>query len=546
VSTVLTVVAVVLALAGGIALYARQEIADSHAFSVHAEKALANDAVRRVVVREIVVQLVERGSANLITARPAIEAVVDVIIKTKPFLKLFRAGAEQAHRLLFVRDGGNAAFDLADVGTVVGNALQGVLPATSRAVPRDVEATLITLRKRSFATQTLRIADKVRVFGLILPVLAVVLLAGAIFLAPDRRRALTRAGVGIAIAGGLLAVVLFAGRAYVTSHVYGSDELTDAEVRGAIGGLWDAFLGPLLVWALAIGGVALVVAAASASILRPYAAGEELARLRARLRPPEASLWRAAHGLALMAIGLFVVLEPTLAVKVAAVVVGAFVIYFGAGEILSVTHVPAERRASGAAAVRGPRRRRRLALAAATGGVAAAFVVVVIILASGGGRTSIAQANVKVCNGYAQLCRRRLDQVTFAGTHNSMSAADVPGWSLVNQRRDIARQLKDGIRLFLLDPHYGIKQPSGKVTTDFTAERRGLNKVSEALSPPAVRALQRVGARLGGSQGASGGTPQVYLCHTVCEIGATKMVDELKTIREFIQRNPGEVVILFD
>ena len=43
-----------------------------------------------------------------------------------------------------------------------------------------------------------------------------------------------------------------------------------------------------------------------------------------------------------------------------------------------------------------------------------------------------------------------------------------------------------------------------------------------------------------------GGTRDVWLCHSVCELGATKMVDALQDIRRFLDRNPGEVVIIFD
>ena len=60
--------------------------------------------------------------------------------------------------------------------------------------------------------------------------------------------------------------------------------------------------------------------------------------------------------------------------------------------------------------------------------------------------------------------------MVFAGTHNSFSAADSPGWFIANQRHTIRRQLEDGIRLFLIDPHWGVEAGKGKVRTDFGAE----------------------------------------------------------------------------
>jgi hypothetical protein len=35
------------------------------------------------------------------------------------------------------------------------------------------------------------------------------------------------------------------------------------------------------------------------------------------------------------------------------------------------------------------------------------------------------------------------------------------------------------------------------------------------------------------------------LCHTVCELGATRMVDVLRELRSFLEANRGEVVVLF-
>jgi hypothetical protein len=134
-SVALVVLAAALGLAGGVALYVREEVVDSHAFADRAVNALDRDALRQVVVREMVVQLVDRGSTNLISARPVIESVVEFVVRTAPFHEAFHAAAVHANRLLFVRDGGNAAFDVADAGTVVASALRGVSPEVAGRSP---------------------------------------------------------------------------------------------------------------------------------------------------------------------------------------------------------------------------------------------------------------------------------------------------------------------------------------------------------------------------------------------------------------------------
>lgn len=97
------------------------------------------------------------------------------------------------------------------------------------------------------------------------------------------------------------------------------------------------------------------------------------------------------------------------------------------------------------------------------------------------------------CNGYAELCDRPFDEVAFPGTHNSMSNDD-DGWKLPNQTYGIERQLEDGIRVFLLDVH--------------TYKR------------------------------------QLYLCHSLCQLGKRELDDALWAFRDFLRTHRGEVITL--
>jgi len=54
----------------------------------------------------------------------------------------------------------------------------------------------------------------------------------------------------------------------------------------------------------------------------------------------------------------------------------------------------------------------------------------------------------RACNGSEALCDRRLDQVAFAATHNSMSAADQPAWRFTQQEMGISAQLEAGIYFY--------------------------------------------------------------------------------------------------
>jgi hypothetical protein len=534
----LIVLATVLAVGGGVVLYVRQELVNRGAFADRATAALRADPVRRVVATELVVQVIDRGSTDVISARPLLQSVVEFLVSAPPFQPVVRIAADHAHRLLFARQGGNAAFDVADAGTVVASALRSVAPNLAREIPKNTDATLLELRKRNFAAETLRVADSVRTWGVVLPILALCLLALAIAAAGDRRSAVTRIGVSLGVASAALVITLELLKAYVVAHVYGSDELTNAEVRAAVGAVWDAYLGDLGSWALAAGAISLLVAAASASLLRPFDAGSRVERVGALLRAPASPRWRALRGASVLLLGMFLILSPTLTLQALAVVVGAVIVYYGAGELLAATYTPDRRRSRLLSAARGGNRFLILAAAAGLAAVASG----VLVLALGGHARSARAQPATTCNGYVQLCDRRLDQVVFAGTHNSMSAADSRGWYIANQRRTIARQLSDGIRFLKISPHYGTQGSAGYVRTNFTAEDHDLNRVTKQLSPAAVVALQRLGRALG--LGAETGAQDIWLCHTVCELGATRMLDALVTVREFLLRNPGNVVFL--
>jgi hypothetical protein len=97
------------------------------------------------------------------------------------------------------------------------------------------------------------------------------------------------------------------------------------------------------------------------------------------------------------------------------------------------------------------------------------------------------------CNGSEALCDRPYDRVVFPGTHNSMSNEE-DRWILPNQNRNLAAQLADGVRVFLLDVH------------PFRDD--------------------------------------VYLCHSVCRAGRRLFLDAMQELASFLEANPREVVTL--
>jgi hypothetical protein len=97
------------------------------------------------------------------------------------------------------------------------------------------------------------------------------------------------------------------------------------------------------------------------------------------------------------------------------------------------------------------------------------------------------------CNGRAELCDRPFNTVAFPATHNAMSSFEL-GWAAPNQNFGMKRQLEDGVRAMLIDTH----------------------RWSDDL----------------------------YLCHSICELGHTLLVDGLGEMRAFLDEHPHEVVTL--
>jgi hypothetical protein len=540
-SVALIVVGAVLLALGTVAYYARTEVVDERAFVDRAVVALDDDRVREVAGREIVVNLVDRGSTDLVAARPLLESVVAVALTTDPFKRVYRLAVREITRALFVRGSDDVTLELADAGQTVALGMRAVSPKLARQIPENLDVPLLSLREGELATRTLGYADNVRALGIVLPPLALLAFVAAIALAPDRRIAVLRGGVAVGAAGALLAVALVLIRARMLAGLHGSDELTDADVQAAAGGVFDAILGDLSSWALAIGFLGVILAGAAAA-LDPVRIAVPGARLRRLLDRPATTAGRALRGAAALALGIFAVWEPGVALHVAAILAGAGFVFFGAVELL----VLLPRRATSVPGARAARIR-----ALATAGIAAIVAVggaaALMLAATGGdeGTTASAAANpAGGCNGSVGLCDLRLNEAVFAGTHNSFSAADSPGWFIADQRRTIDRQLRDGIRLFLIDTHWGVQGPDGHVRTDFEAEGSDRNKVAAALPPEQLRLAERVAGRLG-VRGQGDGRRDAWLCHTVCELGATRLVDALTVYRRFLDEHRGEVVILF-
>jgi hypothetical protein len=289
---ILTVVAALFLLVGGLTFYLRQEVSDEGAFAHRAQSALQKADIRQTISDQIVNTAIERGSTELLQAKPLLQAITDAALRTPAFGTVFRTAALHLHRLAFSRNETSVALSLADVGQVVAGAAGAIASKLAARIPPDLDARLLDFRKRQWATKTLEVADKVRLLGILLPIAAVLLFAAAIAVAPDRRSAVARSGVGIAV----VAAIGFGALLYLRDSIHlmgigGDDETVTRAGRE----LFDVYFADLRTWCLWVGAAGLVLAAAATSVLQPVEVAGRARRARALLlRTPATRAGRVA------------------------------------------------------------------------------------------------------------------------------------------------------------------------------------------------------------------------------------------------------------
>jgi hypothetical protein len=524
----LAILAVLLLLAALVAGYGVRALLNADQFADRAAAALDEESVADEIGRRAADELIA-ADPDLISVRPVLEEVVSGAVGSGAFRDIFRAAVADVHRAVFDQDQDTVAFTLADIGTVARGALQAVNPKLAKEIPPNTGAAVMQSDPPQFVVE----ATKLRALPWILLAAAVLLIGGAIWLAPDNRRTVIVSGIAITIAGVLAATGLDAVRALVLSDIERGSSARDAAMA-----IWDAFFGDLHRALILFGVAGAVITAAGSSLLRPVDISVPLKLAWSIVTTvPENRRWRAVRGMLLLAAGILVVIEHEFVIDLVAILVGLFLAYAGAAELMRLTiadpeHPPARDRAH----------RRPLAVA----GLSAVLILgagTLFISVGDGMSEEPAEIETVGCNGGDELCDRPLDRVAFPSTHNAMSAATNPGWLFAQQEKGFPDQLQDGIRGLLIDAHYGQPTESGAVKTDLSdLDSKERAAYEEELGPEALDAALRIRDRIIGSP--TTGPRQVYLCHRFCELGAIPIDTAFGAFRDFVAAYPNEVLVV--
>jgi ethanolamine utilization microcompartment shell protein EutS len=520
---------------GAIVSVARRALFYPDAFAERLTASLSDSRVASFVADRMAAAVVKQDP-DLTAFRPLIAATARGAVSSSSFQALVRATARTTHASLFSEGGRTVIVSVPDVGVLLRSALARANPAMAAKVPPRLQGVLAAIGQSQFDRAVLRLWNVSLRSQWLAGILgfggALVALAGVV-LARNPRHAISRLGLDLLAAAVVLLLLRPGGRAIVAALPH--DDLA----RKAAAGLWDTFTGSLRTWALVLGGIGLVLQAAGHSLLGRFDVPEAARSVIAWLdQTPATASGRLLRAFLAVAAGAFAVLQPTRAASLVAMLVGGLLAFVGIREIFEMTLRALPEPSPPPGQEQGDVARRTGWRAGLVLGLAALFAAAIAWI----GRPAAASPPVTsdACNGAPELCARRLDEVVFPGTHNSMSAADVPDWLFPQQERGIAGQLDDGVRALLVDVHYGIPV-EGRVKTDIDSEGTSREKLEQAVGREGVDAAMRIRDRFAGK---AEGPRGLYLCHGFCELGAIPFARALTELHEFLVQSPDEVVVL--
>lgn len=510
--------------AGLLAGVVKREALDGDRFAAHLDSIRADDDVARVVGNAVVERLIQ-AEPELVALRPLLEGAASAVVGSPAFGGVFRTAVAPLHRALVSDDPDQVVLRLADVAALVVAALTELVPEVSAQVPADLDVRLSELGGQQPTRELIEVADTTALLAWLLPLVGLVLLASAGLLRPGRRSRLLAAaatiGGGLVAAAAVVAVLTLA----VTAWAAAADR--EAARTAVWAAVWDQLDGPLwtvVVLAAALGLLVLLVAdwGERNVLVDPVGAARDWLG-----RPAVTTRERVLRGVLVLAAGVLLLVEPLRVVALALGALGLLLLVHGVALLALALPRPA--------VVLGTARR------IALGGLAVVLLGSVVATAWPTDRDLPPRpGDADACNGHVELCERRYDEVAYVATHNSMSAADEPGWFLAEQPTGVLGQLDDGVRAFLIDSWYG--QATGREGVVATADRLREAAFAQAEAEYG-RALLDSALRVRGALRLTPqGAEETFLCHAFCELGSTELEPLLRQVRSWLDLHPGEVV----
>ncbi len=507
-----------------------------------------DEAVKAEIGQAVAVAALD-AQPDLIAVEPAIAAGAAAVAGSPLLDGVFTPAIRSFHDAMTQEGSDSAVLTLADLGATATTALERFVPQAADIIPANLNLTLAEVGGQAgIASQIIPVIQTVSTLAWVVPLVALVLVGLGLWLAPRRRLALVRLGwMLLAVAGFLGLIVLGLN---IASLVVDDSTLTGAVISAAL----SAFSQPLSLRFIAMGVVGGLIVASAGALLPQVDVGEQARTVMGlATRRPSATGWAVARALVVIALGLLIVLFPTISSQVVAVVAGLVVLLYGVTELDIIAERSRaadeqERAASLAATGELPEKRRsavRWLIPVAAAGVGLLVLAALVIpgnLPQGSTLQEVSASSPTACNGYDALCDVPFDQVAIPATHNSMSIADGT-WFLAEQPKDMVDSLDDGIRGLLVDTWYGQPTADGGALTAPESLAGAEAELTATYGAEVVASIRRTIDRVRRDQ--PSGPTEPYFCHTVCEIGAEPMAPVMQRLNAWLDAHPREVVVLF-
>jgi hypothetical protein len=255
-SAALACIGAIAVLVGVPLTYAGHVLGDSTQFSARATSLLDNPSIRTLIAQSVQEQAIQSVHVPAEFA-PLVTRAVEVAVRTPEFRRIFDAAVAELHTSVFHSGSNTITLRLANVGTLVVDALRRVAPGLAAQVPPSLSRQVISISGGDFgqATRAARAVERAHTIGVLLLIAGGVIFLIAIAQADERRRAAAYVGVAILVDGLVLVAAYSVARPVVLSR------FAVGEDRSAAGAVWNAFLRDLRSDAviLAIAGAVAVV-----------------------------------------------------------------------------------------------------------------------------------------------------------------------------------------------------------------------------------------------------------------------------------------------
>lgn len=516
--------------------YSSRALFNSVAFSDRVAASLADPHVAATVANQVTDSLIDQ-KRDLIAYRPILLSTTRMLVSSEPFRAVVRRAARLSHDVMVTELGHNVLLTVSDVGMLLKSALVNN-PELSNLIPMEI-VTSIQISEDSRVAQIayslIQMSRKLRLNSFLLILAGILVGLLSLLVSNQRRRALFRLSLGLSLGSAFLFIFSKLGGIAI-AHL-----APDSDLGPAASGIWSAFMGGLKSWALVLIGMACVLMASTSALLERIPLERMAQNLWRWLSTnPEKKMPRVVRAITFFAIGITAILNPFVILTTFTYLMGFFLAFIGLREVFNLilpAIIPVEPpQADTHPAKYKPAFRHAIIIGLLSLPLLATGVVFIVHMS----KVAPVPHTIDACNGYPELRNRRLNEVVFPTTHNSMASADVPDWMFPNHEKGIMAQLNDGIRGFLIDIHYGI--PVGNhIKTVLEDEAASIKKYEAVLGKEGVEAALRIRDRLiGGDEKDKG----VYLSHGFCELGSLAFVPVLKEIRKFLLANPHEVLIV--